>query len=85
MSALQPRYSKEEFARRGDEIYDHDQSTRLVKYLLVDRIRQMPPCFSVARLIHRMSIQLQRAILRCGIGDWYLSFPFREVGGQCLG
>jgi hypothetical protein len=24
MTSLQPRYSKEEFARRGDEIYEHD-------------------------------------------------------------
>ena len=24
MAGLQPRYSKEEFARRGDEIYEHD-------------------------------------------------------------
>jgi len=24
MTGLQPRYSKEEFARRGDEIYERD-------------------------------------------------------------
>lgn len=24
MASTQPRYSKEEFARRGDEIYEHD-------------------------------------------------------------
>ncbi|HJS07415.1 MAG TPA: hypothetical protein VJ809_07125 [Pirellulales bacterium] len=29
MSALQPRYSKEEFARRGDEIYERDIRTKV--------------------------------------------------------
>jgi hypothetical protein len=29
MTALQPRYSKEEFARRGDEIYEPDIRPKL--------------------------------------------------------
>lgn len=29
MSALQPRYSKEEFARRGQEIYERDLRSRV--------------------------------------------------------
>lgn len=29
MAAIRPRYSKEEFARRGDEIYEHDIHSQL--------------------------------------------------------
>ena len=41
MSLLQPRYSKEEFARRGDEIYERDIEPRLKpeddgKYVVID-------------------------------------------------
>jgi hypothetical protein len=41
MIELQPRYSKEEFARRGDEIYERDIRSRLKpedkgKFVLID-------------------------------------------------
>jgi hypothetical protein len=41
MVELQPRYSKEEFARRGDEIYERDIRSRLKpedkgKFVLID-------------------------------------------------
>jgi hypothetical protein len=41
MTALQPRHSKEEFARRGDEIYERDIRPKLKpgdkgKFVLID-------------------------------------------------
>lgn len=41
MPAPQPRWSKEEFARRGDEIYEHDIRPRLTtndegKFVVID-------------------------------------------------
>lgn len=41
MSAPQPRYSKEEFARRGDEIYERDISPHVAvgdegKFVVID-------------------------------------------------
>jgi hypothetical protein len=41
MATIQPRYTKEEFARRGDEIYEHDISPRMKatdegKFVVID-------------------------------------------------
>ena len=41
MAVLQPRYSKEEFARRGDEIYEREIRARVEagnegKYIVID-------------------------------------------------
>ena len=41
MAALQPRYSKEEFARRGDQIFEHDIAPHVgeedpTKFVVID-------------------------------------------------
>jgi hypothetical protein len=80
MVVRQPRYSKEEFARRGDEIYEHDVKPKVApqdygKFVAIDiesRQWEMDTDEMAAdeRLLHRLP-EAQIWATRAGLGYLY--------------
>ena len=91
MSAPRPRYSKEEFARRGDEIYDRDISPHVGpddegKFVVIDietgayEIDQDELAASDRLLARRLDAQIWTR----RVGSRYARRLLRRLRRQCL-